>query len=169
MYAYESVRGNAAVRKRQHFASHEKWNRKVALLLVGKEGFEIISDNLIQRAILGVARSVNAFGAIYAAFSFADHAGIAEVTRRFFIVIRKISLSVSHTCLSERPENEPFYISNDRKAILGRIFFTAGTFFSSYFLQKIFTHRVKRLVGIIGDLRKPQTLRYASRNAHLPL
>ena len=64
MNAYESVRRDATVEKCPHFAFHEKGNGTIALLLVGQKGFKIFRNNLIQRAILGVARSVNAFGTV---------------------------------------------------------------------------------------------------------
>ena len=92
MYADKAVRRNTAVEKSPHFALYEKWNVTVPLMLLRKKRFEIPGNYRVQRAVLGVARGVDAFGAY---FSFTDHGRITDAARRF-PVMRKIGMSISH-------------------------------------------------------------------------
>ena len=114
MYADESMRWDSAVEKRPHFAFHEKRNGTVALLMIGKEGFEVFYNGLIQRTILGVTRRVDGF-------LFADNAEIAGVRIRFHI-IRNVSFYAGHFEISERFQNEPLFVSNEQTAIWAGLF-----------------------------------------------
>ena len=58
MHAYETMRRDAAIYERPHFAFHEKGNRAAALFVIGEVCLEVFQNGLIQRAFYGVPRNL---------------------------------------------------------------------------------------------------------------